>query len=333
MKKQIIKYVELFLVAVFAFLLWQSSNEIIQTAQTENWWRPIIFFSLFFICWSLGAILIKNKWLFFMVSMASLMMPLIFVANIAFLGIIAISGVILWIGRNVVKNELNSRIKISVWNSLRLERRFFVFAIALILTGQYYFGSSYLDQNKKLPEFKISDRQSLWAIRILSKFDSSFINSNDGEIVTIDDFILKKMNNREYSAEIIAAGKNVPSGYIVKDDNFEKMKRQAILNEGRENISKMVERKIVGDEKAINIFSEIINKKINKFMNVNIGYIDQNIPIMNWVFTGLLFLSIVSAGMFLSPFLIILTWLIFKAMISVKFVIVENRTIEAEVIK
>ncbi len=333
MKRQVIKYAELLLVIIFAFLLWQSANRIIQTSQTENWLQPIIFFSLFFICWSLGAILIKNNRLFFGVSMLALIIPLIFTANIFLFGVIIVSGVILWTGKKVVQNELKLRIKISVWNSLRLERRFFVFAIALILTGQYYFGVNQLDTNKTLPEFKINSQQTRWATKILSKFDPSFKSGDNTEEITVDDFILKKINQDENSANIVDVKNDIPLGYIVDNDSIEKLKKQSILKEGRESISKMVEHKITGNEKMMDIFSEIINKKINKFMNVNVGYVDQNIPIMHWIFTGLLFLSIVSIGMFLSPFLIMLTWLLFKIMISVKFVSVGKKMIEVEVIE
>ncbi|HFC77024.1 MAG TPA: hypothetical protein ENJ27_02240 [Candidatus Moranbacteria bacterium] len=331
MKRKIVKYTELSLVVIFAFLLWQSANKIIQTSQTESWWQPIIFFALFFISWSLGAILVKSKGLFLGTYMLALFSVLFFTTNIFLLGIIILSSSILWIGRSVVRDELDSRIKISVWNSLRLGRRFFVFAIALILTGQYYFGVSQLDKNRTLPEFKISSRQSQWITKALSQFDPAFKSSNN-KAMTVDDFILNKMANDKNYINSINLENNFDKKLIPKI-GFEKDTKQAIIEKGRESISKMVERTVSGDEKIMDIFSEIINNKINNFANVNIGYVDQNIPIMHWVFTGLLFLSIISIGMFLSPFLIILTWILFETMVRLKFIAVDKKMIEVEIIK
>ena len=337
MKKQIIKYTELLLTIVLAFLLWWSANRIVQSPQTENWWQPIVFFSLFFILWSLGAVLIKKTWLFFAVTGISLLSALFWTQKIGYFFVIILAVFFLVVGRQVVREELNSRIKISIWNSLRLERRFFVLAVALMLTGQYFFGVNQLNANKELPEFKISNNQAKLITKIFAKFDPTFKTNNIGTM-TVDEFILQKMSDGEdgmVGANIENYKNIIPKNYNLADVNnstFAKSQKELLLQKGRESFSKMVERKVNGDEKILDIFSEIINNKIGKFANNNIGYVDQNIPIMHWVFTLLLFLTIFSLGMFLSPFLIMLTWLLFKFMVAVGFISIKRKVAEVEIV-
>ncbi len=324
MKKQIVKYAELGLMVITAFFLWKTSFNIMKTSQTESWWLPISAFALFFVFWSLGAILVKNNQLFFIATLISLFSGLFFVQSFQFAVIIAISLLILWFGRKLVREELSSRIKISIWNSLRIERRFFVFAVAIIITSQYYFGSGFSDDYKKLPKMNIGERQILWSMRIISKINPKFIGDYENiNAMTVDDFIASKIANNEPSDE--TSQRNLMNG-------FKEKKNVTMVESGRKNFSDMLGENISGNEKLIEVFAKIINKKINKILDVNIGYMDQRIPIMHGVFTTLLFLSIVSIGMLISPLLIVAVWALFKLMILFGFVSIAKKEAEIEII-
>ncbi len=324
MQKQITKYIELVAIFATAVSLWWSANRIIQTPEPENWWLPISFFSLFFITWSLGSLLIKNSWLFFAVSFLSLATSLFWTREIIFGFVVAIALLSLWSGRKLARDEMSSRIKISIWNPLRLERRFFVFAVTLLLVGQYFFAVGKNEASSALPEFKIGDSQAKYITKVLSKFDPALKSNKALDEMTVDDFILQNMSQDDNIDYSLISGKEKE---LIMQKN-----KELILQKGRENFSKMLERKVAGDEKILDVFTEIVNIKIGKFADNNVGYLDQKIPIVHWIFSGLLFVTIFSLGMFFSPLLILLTWLLFKFMIAIGMVEIDHKSAEVEVI-
>ena len=326
MKKQAVKYIGLLTIFSSALFLWWSAKNIIETPQTENWFLPIVLFSSFFIFWSLGLILIKNDWLFYGLSVLSVMISFIWFFSWGYALVVAVALISLFAGRKVAQDEMSARVKISVWNSLRLERRFFVFAISLILTGQYFFSGGQMTAAKSLPQLKISDKQAEYLTKIFSKFDPTLKSQKNINKMTVDEFILLNAGqDGEYDYDynnLSAENKNI----------LLKKKKQMILQKGRENLSRMAERNILGNEKILDVFTGIVNNKINKLADNNIGYLDGEISLTYIIFSILLFLTIFSLGMLISPILILLTWLMFKFMIVVGLIGIKNKTVEMEII-
>lgn len=327
MRKQITKYGESLLVVLTATLLWWSAEAIIKTPQSESWFWPLIFFSLFFIAWSLASVLIKNKGLFIVISLTSLATSLLWLQSWGYIAFITVALFSLYSGWRIAQRELSLRVKISIWNSLRLERRLFIFAISLLLAGQYFFMVGQTDANKTLPMIKISDKQAKYLTQIISKFDPGLKSQRNINEITVDEFILQNAGNvsKEYSNQYQSI---TPEQKKMLDEN----KRRLILQKGRENFSKMLERKVAGNEKVLDVFTEIVNHKINNFADNSIGYLDQSIPLTHLIFSGLLFLTIFSLGMLVSPLLIMLTWLLFESMVTVGLVAIEKKMAEVEVI-
>jgi len=150
----------------------------------------------------------------------------------------------------------------------------------------------------------------------MSIVDPDLFNQN-GELSTVDEFVFQKFKKDNlYNVD--------------KIDDFQK---ENILNEGRSSVSKMTERTVGGEEKMMNVFVEILNKKVDDFLSLNTGYLDQDMPVMHLVFTLIIFLTVSTTGMILSLFLILLVGIIFKLLVLVGLLSIDKKAVNMEIVQ
>jgi len=316
MKKIIFKYLGLASIVISALAIWFLANRLFSVSYLNNWGWIIFFIAIFFITWSLGAIIIRDKRIFLGATFLGLATQLIFVWHWGLLLIVIVSFLALWLGRKVIRNEMRNRIKIDIWNYLRVSRRLFIFAIALMLAGQYYFFTNPQIESNNLPKFSVNARQDGLLINVMSIVDPDLFNQN-GELSTVDEFVFQKFKKDNlYNVD--------------KIDDFQK---ENILNEGRSSVSKMTERTVGGEEKMMNVFVEILNKKVDDFLSLNTGYLDQDMPVMHLVFTLIIFLTVSTTGMILSLFLILLVGIIFKLLVLVGLLSIDKKAVNMEIVQ
>lgn len=323
-KIKIFKYIELVLVFLSATAIWYLADNLFKSPQNSNWSWIMPCVVLFFIVWSLGSIIIRSQKLFMGATFLALLSQVVFTRDVGSLLIIFVSLLFLYIARKFIKHEIGARLKVDIWNYLRIGRRFIVLAIALMLAGQYYFSDSAQVVSENLPKTRINYSQGGFMARVISLVDPSLIKENK-ESVTVDEFILNKLNEESRYSQ----NPSIMAAY----NNMAPNQKYLLLDEGRNDISMMVERNVSGDEKMVDIFLEIINNKINSLLNIDMGYMDKNLPVAHLIITAALFLAVMGTGMFLSLIFILLAVIIFKALVFFEVLSIDKRAVNMDVIK
>ena len=317
MKKQIVKYFFMFVAVLSTAYFWFMVFRIVNSTNTENWFLPIIVFSVMFTSWALAILLENNHWHFFIFELILIFSGFIFGQTLFMIGSSFIAMIVLYLGTVWVHESMEARIKLNIWMSLRLGRRLFVTAISIIIIGGFLIPVVLSGREKVLPLINITDNQTRVITKVMSIFDSNLKNNNLTQM-TVDEYIAKEEGNR--------INNNTGGGVSHLLDT----KNNAILIAGRKSISKMVSRDVKGDEKMINIFTEIINNKINDYFNTEISQASDFAPLF---FSGLSFFAVFSVGSFVTSFLTFLVTIIFKVLLLTKLVKVGTKEVQVEVIE
>jgi len=324
---------------VFSFLFWFSVEKIVTTLETEAWSQPVVFFSAFFISWSLGIILAKDNGWLRLASLLPLITGICFVLNWKHLVMIVLAGLLTWLAIIYIKKEIDSRTSISIWNSLRVGRRFFIIAIALIVASHYYFNHSQLSETGDAPKIKLGQQQAWLATKIISAIDPD-LKASEMDDLTIDDFIKRKVDIESQSQalqieEQIRNEGDIPNGLwdgLTGGINIEELEEEIILQENRKGISEIAGKEVEGNEKMIDVVSDIINSKINEIFSSKKGFNGPTGLLIPWLLTLVLFLTVASFGVFVSPLLIFIVWVLFKILIGFKLVTIEKKETMMEII-
>ena len=323
-KIKIFKYLELLFIFLTAMTIWYLADKLFINAYLNNWSWIIVAFSVFFVAWSLGAVVIRDKKTFLAVTLIALLGQLVFTRSIMSVLVMIVSFTLLWAARVFIRKEIKMRLKVDIWNYLRVGRRFLVLALALMIAGQYYFSNDVQIASENLPKLKFNHNQENFLSRIVSFVDPSLIKENN-EAISVDEFVVKKFNDDPLAPKRIGA----EAGF----DNINYNQREAILKGGRDDISKMVERPVAGDEKMIDIFLEVINNKVDDVLNVSVGYVDKDMPVAHLIFTIAIFLVIMGSGMLASVILIFVVAIIFRLLIVVNLLAIDKKAVNMETIK
>lgn len=331
MKKIILKYFGLAIIFFSALSVWWLVDRIFSASFLDNWRWVIFSISIFFVSWFLGAIIIRDRKLFLGVTFLALASQLIFIRHWEVLIIILISFLALFLTRKVIRRELRSRLKISIWTSLRGGRYFFILVVALMLAGQYYFFENPQIESENLPKVKIDSQTDNFMIKIIALADDDLSNG-EGGLATVDEFLFKKIQ-REEDSILSKESENSKSKNLGSNTELSEYQKEMILSKERENVSKMLEREVAGDEMMLDVFLEIINKKADDFINLNLGYVDQDMPIMHLVFALAIFLAVFGTGTLVSLFLVFLVAVVFRIMIELGLLSIEKKAVNMEIVK
>lgn len=324
MKNKILKYFELFTIVFLATVIWYLASRLFGSAHLNNWGWITAAMAVFFVVWALGAIIIRDTKVFLGITFLSLVIQLIFTKSWQSLIVVVIAFLSLWVARKFTRDEMKMRLRVDIWNYLRVSRRFLVLALALMLAGQYYFSNDSQIASENLPKLKFDHGQEGLMSKIVSIVDPSLIKENN-EAITIDEFIINKFNKDPLASKRFGA----EAGF----DSINYNQQEVILRGGREDVAKMAERTVTGDEKMIDIFLEIINNKIDDFLNVSVGYVDKDMPVTHLIFTVAIFLAIMGSGMLLSVFLTFVVALVFRVLIFAGLLSIERKAVNMEVVK
>ncbi len=343
MKKQILKYILILLTLAFSFSSWLSVSQAVNNPESSDWLIPIIWFSLVFIFFSLSIVLIKETYIVFILLAASFLASFIFIQNYwHFLPVIFSLLLAFWaIAR--IKNDLKLNIKIDLWKTIRRGKILLIMALSLVITSQYYFSIKDFQVTMLVPQLKPSDITNELTTKIISMFNPE-IKIGEDEDMTVDEFILEsqKKNTEGQNVDIDRLidgqlGENIPQAQ--KDEIKEEALRNInttenesmILLEGRKQLSEITGKELTGQEKISEVLSDMINNKITDFLGVSMDN-PKDAPLIPMALAIIIFLSVLSLGMFLSPLWVLLTTLIFIILVKTKIIQVNKIPTEMEVI-
>jgi hypothetical protein len=267
----------------------------------------MIWFSVMYILFSLEFILIPEKLWCGLSILLGFFLSLFFVPNFWHVGFLFVASIILFVAYRQIKNDLNLRVRLCLPKTLQAGKTFFVLALALAISSQYYFQAKAIGL-LKLPAFDAGViLNNKWTKELLYKL-SPDLQKMENENLTVDEFIL--------------------------DDNLQKVEevsRKKILEAGRVQFEKMVNRKLVGTEKVTTILTESMNQKIQSLVSPN--YANEKFPVIPVSMAIILFLTVLSLGAFIIRILVYLVDLIFWILTFMKVVHVKKIPVEMEVIE
>ncbi len=312
MKKQILSYVLLSLIALLAFFSWREVSNSIIDSQQGNWFLPTIWFSFFFIFLFLGIFLIKNFYLLIEILSLSVFSSFLFTFSVYHLVICLLGLIFSIMGARRVREDLAAGVKINIWRSARMGRNFLILGISLIIAGQYYFQVKKLPEEKLFFQIQINEELSNAVVNKIVPLIFPDLRKIKDENLTVDQFILKTRKNQALNE----------SDWI---------NQPLILYEGRRQLSEIAGKELQGNEKMSEVFAEIFNKKIWEFLGPK-SYRSENFSFLPAMLALVLFLTVFSLGSFLAPFWVALTAVIFWLIRKLGWVEINKITVEQEII-
>lgn len=330
MKKQILKYSLTLSIVLFAFFSWFSVERAINVPGSSTWLVPIIFFSLFFIAVSLGVLIIKEKYLLTVALIISFGCGLLFTFSIGHIIILVLSYLLVSLAIEKIYQELRANIKLNIAKAMRAGRIYFVLALAFSITSQYTSEVINSEKANILPEVDLT-----YTISKIIPMVYPNLKGVNGESLTVDDFILEMSKKKSEGILNIIDDKILQNKITLSDENktteIMEINQEEVLKEGRENLSELSGREIVGQEKATDVFSEIINSQLAKYFAPELEKSD--FPIITLFISFFLVLTILSLGPFLATISGYLAILIFWLFRKIDLVKISKVMIEVEVIE
>lgn len=328
------QYVPAFITLVIAFFSFWSVDRAIRIPEASVWLAPIIWFSLLFIMLCLDIMLVKNRGMLYSALVLTLLTSVTFAFNPWHFLILTLGFLLFLASSQRIKNNIDYGKKIKPARSFRAGKSFLIFAIALVVSSQYYFSVKDLPVQKIIPEFNFDKVTNYLTPKILSSVSPNFsagINSD----MTVDQFIVQMQKNQldkmgigeSDLAQLPPNERQIARQQI--NSEIEK-NQELILEEGRKNFSDLAGRKVSGSEKITDVISELMNKKINAYFQPKDIKADS-IPIVP-VIALFLFLTIASLGSFLGIFLIPLAAVIFRILVKLNLIKIVKIPAEVEII-
>jgi hypothetical protein len=340
-------------VAIFS---WWSADHASAVEGLQWLYISMAAFSFLFVLLSLAIILLKNvataELLVFFAILAS--MP--FTLHLSQLAIVVIASFFALTAVHRIRRDLELNVRIDIWKSLRMGKTFFICAFSLLIAGQYYVNVLENSANKGVPDLDIGHVGGKMTMQILSSFNPSFASLKK-EDITVDDFIMESWQNQK--SLLKEDGNNNLSDALI-DQQMEKSdvpveQRDALRNdtrnrlnqvraamvddnetlalvEGRKQFAEMVGHDIKGDEKIADVFTGIINKKINDFFAPN-PQLPERAKAYPFFVSIILFISVFSLSSIAWWFAVAITVGIFRLLVRTGAVIVNTISVKAEIIE
>lgn len=349
MGKNILKYVLLGSVLATSFFAWFSVYRAMKVPEVSIWLVPAICFSLYIIAICLAAVLVRQEITVELAITFSFLLSLLFTFSIWYLLILVACILLVLCAIRNIRKDLDLNIKIDLWKSLFVGKFRIVIALALVISSQYFFFISKTNGQKNIPKFDTSSITSKIVEPILEIIYPDFKKvQKDG--LTVDQFIFENQKNSEINSTVdteTIIDQQIPADLPVKQK--EALKQQAleqiadsksqlseknnelVLQEGRKQLSQMIGKDVVGNEKIADIFSGLIDKKINDYFQPQIGD-DAPSNMLSYIVAIILFLTIWPIGSMLGIIWFIIVIIVFKILLKFGLVEVKTVTVEREMI-
>jgi hypothetical protein len=340
----------------FSFLGWHAVDQAITVAGASVWLMPTIWFSLFFISLSLAIVLIREKHISDFLALSCFALSFIFAFDFSGIAILILAFLLVSLGIIRIKRDLDLNIRIDIGKSIYAGKAFIVTSLAIVIAGQYYATVKDMDASVLIPKIDFGKESNSITSSIFAAMNPQF-KSIQNSSLTVDEFIIQtqneQINSDDFSEkastqidEIIEeqGGENLTAAQklalkqdALKQINASKNKvskanEDLVLQEGREKLSELAGKKLTGEEKISDVFSEMVNNKIMSYFQPveSDGLVAGFLP---FIFSLILLLTIIPIANFLWLFFPTLIGWIFRLLVKTKAVKIGTITREVEVIE
>ena len=331
MKTKITKYIIVGLGVVFGVASWLSVERAINVENSSTWLVPAIWFSLFYIVLALGAIVVKDKVILIPFLAVGFFSSLIFTFSFWHIALLVFSFLFVFLAVERIAKDTKLNIKLDITKSVHTGKTMLILALSIAITSQYYFELKNTNKINIIPKFETSDAVS----QILPMMYPD-LKEDEKSDLTVDEFILemsKKGADGMLGNILESQGLN-EKNIGVSEDQMKKIiesDQDMILTEGRENFSQIAGIHLTGQEKIADVFSQMINNKINEFFSRN--FKEDNLPFLPFIASVILFLTVASIGSFLGSIAGYLTAFIFWLLRKIKLIQISKVMVEVEIVE
>jgi hypothetical protein len=322
-----------FLSLLVAFFSWFFISRAIIVPDSSVWLVPLFWLSLFYLVYSLEFILVKEKLLINLSIALGVFSSLIFTPNFWHFLVLLFSAMLLSVSYLQIKKDLRLNVEIHLPKTLRMGKTAFVLALAFSISSQYFFQARSAGL-AKLPVFDAGTvLDNKFSKAVLYEINPDLQKLEDKDL-TVDQFTLQNFeesqigSNDEQLLDLAADSRVISSVNVQK---IEELRKQKILEAGREQLGKMANQELTGAEKVADVMRESINYQIQNIVSPD--YSKDKFPAIPIGMALILFLTILSLGAFIVRILVHLASFIFWIFLSGKIVSIKKVPVEMEVIE
>ena len=289
MKNKNFAYALLVLNVLVAWVSWWTlANSIFDRVSGYDWLIPAVAFSIWAIVFTLGAIFIRSRLLFYSsIVVGALGYSLLNSLNFSLIGV-TLAVLILFGTEYLVKRELEKGVQINFYYVIRQCLKYFVTAISLVVAFSYFFA---LDRdNATLGRIEKDSylRQVEWGLKasryVLAEENKELIDKILSG-VTVDEYLQRDDGSLNFSSEelemIGASGIGLENQVVLESLSSSlnrEIQRQA-LEKSKKEISEQLGMEINGDEEVKDVLVQYADKSQQDFLERSTG-VRENLPLI-----------------------------------------------------
>lgn len=336
---------------VFAAASWLSVKSAVVVPDSSTWFVPMALFSVYVILICLDILLFQDVLPLELVLIASLAISAFFAFEwLQLLGIL-ISAYFLFLASRKMRADMENNIKISPWKSMQVGKSYLLIALTFLIAMQYFVIMRSFDGVKKVPNFDASFVTKKFAIPFIASVNPQF-KVLENEKLTVDQFILQTQsqsgneNMFELNEEMIEAQipkeldaaqremikKQAMENFSSTNSQISQKNQELILSIGRKQFADIVGSPVVGNEKISDVFTGLINNKINDYFNPKVGS-DERSSVFSLILAVVLFLIIYPLGSVLSVAWFVTVKLVVFVLLKAKVFKVKTITVSKEILE
>ncbi|MEP7162647.1 MAG: hypothetical protein ABI747_02685 [Candidatus Moraniibacteriota bacterium] len=294
-----------FPLALFSYFSWRSVFEAALLPGGSTFFLPLFYFSLLIVLFALGSVLWEGR-SFPLLAAAIVFLPgLFFASSIAHFLFMGVGVFFAYHAIGKVQHELHERVHLSFRRSILFGLPVFLLGLSIVLSSQYYVHAQALSWERLVPSFDLGEGTGAWVLRVMGPLYPP-LRTLQNEEVTVDTFLKEmrtndsgKIPDEELPLEVKAILEE--QGIQIESLSQNPALQEAILAGQRENFSKLLGRQVGGDEKMGTVLSEVLRKKTLTFISGTQEYRGLPVPVLPFILSVLLFLTVYPTASFLLP--------------------------------
>ena len=296
-----------------AFLAWYFLYRAVMVPDSSIWGAPITIFFILLVFFFMCTVLVGSAAYLGTVLAASLLLGLVFAATPLHFALLLLSIGLAYFAMRNIRDSLKFSLRLRFFNSFMSGRSYFVFALIIAITSQYYALVSRAGGEVNLPTFEISRDVTLSLGKLYGHINPKYSFFSSAREMTVDKFILQNQNAVLPGREAgLAAAALTP-----------------VLEQGRKQLSDLSGRQLSGSEQVADIFVDLATRKINDYFTGGIAQSGKSSAIPLFL-TCVLFLSLLPIATIVGYAGILFSALLCGAMLKKGFIKKKIKQVQAE---
>lgn len=318
-KRQIISLLLLGLTALFAALAFSSVADAVFSKTASVFLVPAVWFLLLLTVFVLGTVLWQQTIHRTFGSALLLSSSLFFAPSVIHAGIVILGMIIVFIALIRIEREFSERTHISIYRGVTVGFAQIVFALALVISSQYYQHTNTLTWDELVPSFDLAEGTGAWFLRTAGQFSPSLATLQNRNL-SVDSFL------QEVKPVVM-----LENGNMV-DRGINEALRQAEVLRSKSELSRLLGREVAGNESINEVLTEVLRKKMIAFVSGSEKRSSSAVPFLPFVLAILLFLTVYPFGSIIGTIALSMAALIFAGLIRSRVIEVKVVSAEREII-